>query len=169
MALKLSAERPDWQQEFRELQMDVRTKSALLLETVGIETVVYLRSLTSKMQPGVKQSGYRPRRAHPGGWADRSGQLVNSYYFAVLCGSRRLTWTEPQPPGPPAAVNVRGSIPRNGLPPGELRLELGNSAEHAVYLERRDGYWILTGVTEESGELIAALRRIGHALGFEIE
>lgn len=159
-----------WQREWRELHMDSRVKAALLLETAGVEAVSYLRSLTSDTQPPARGGG-NPRRAHPGGWADVTGQLAASYFYEVRVGGRRISWSVPQAegaePGQQQGVEQQGGIPPT-LPPGKLELVLANSAEYARALEAKDGYYVLTGVTEEAAPLRRALVATATALGFEL-
>jgi hypothetical protein len=59
--------------------MDAAENSA---DAVGRETVNWVRSTTSQSQPGVRR-GEGARAAHPGGWADRSANLVNAYHHKV--------------------------------------------------------------------------------------
>jgi hypothetical protein len=123
-------------------------------EAVGALTIAYLRSLTNEMRPpigaqrrmgllglGRGQQGPReaieymsrgkggPRPAHPGHWADVTGQLALSYSYEV-----RRTF-------------------------GGIELVLKNNAEYAMALEAHDGYFVLTGVTEPGGPAEQALRR----------
>lgn len=92
------------------------TRAEYTLELVGTRVVNYLRSLTESMRPPVR-SGEGPRQAHPGGWADVSGQLAISYHYEV----RRLG-------------------------PTTFELILSNNAEYAEALEARDGYFVIAGV-----------------------
>lgn len=92
------------------------TKAHYTLELVGIQVVNYLRSLTDSMRPPVK-ADEGPRQAHPGGWADVSGQLALSYHYDV----RRLG-------------------------PTTFELTISNNAEYAEALEARDGYFVISGV-----------------------
>lgn len=58
----------------------------LALDAAGFEEVDWLRSHTAEMRPpAVKPNGdlTGPRPAHPGGWADITGQLANSYGHRV--------------------------------------------------------------------------------------
>lgn len=52
------------------------------LEASGFRIVGYLRSLTGKQQPPIK-AGEGYRSAHPGGWADRTGNLNAATRFRV--------------------------------------------------------------------------------------
>ncbi len=129
--LTLSINQPALQQQIRAAiaskVLDAQTAAERILETVGAETVAYLRSLTEEMRPPARKNGPE-RPAHPGHWADRTGQLALSYAFDVV----------------PTA---------NGA-----RLTLSNSAEYAVYLERRNGFYILSGVTDPGGPVETQLR-----------
>ena len=133
--LRLSIVEEDWLDQFEALQMDVRRKANLALQTIGIETVAYLRSLTTKLQPPAKK-GEGPRPAHPGGWADISTTLVNSYGYEVYGTS----------------------------------LLLYNTAEYAVWLEDRHGYYVISGVIGAggAGPIIDALRLVVGRLGGEL-
>lgn len=144
--------------------LDLQTAAVEILKTVGAETVAYLRSVTDEMRPPIGahlnataavEGGYYaleeggfvraqgpkraiaarmtlgsgvPRPAHPGHWADITGHLALSYAFSVV-----PTW--------------------NGA-----RLTLSNSAEYAVYLERRNGFYVLSGVTDPGGPVETQLR-----------
>jgi hypothetical protein len=101
----------------------------VILDAVGAETVAFLRSLTSEMQPPAKP-GEPARAAHPGGWADITGQLANAYAWDV-------------------------STDGDGV-----RLVLSNNMEYAAALDAKDGYFVLSGVTEPGGPVEAALRRV---------
>lgn len=137
--LRLSVSQPDWQQAIRELAISAEEKAKKVLESVGIETVSYLRSLTDEMRPPAKR-GEGERQAHPGHWADVTGQLALSYAWDV-----------------------------QGLPGYGARLTLSNSAEYAVYLEARDGFFVLSGVTDPGGPVEQALRQAIAAIAPEWE
>lgn len=116
------------------LRIDER-RAMHALEAIGIEATNWLRSLTAEMVPPagsrlvVRADGtshlYTPprhrgegeRQAHPGHWADVTGQLALSYGYEVL---------------------------RVGA--GVWMLELHNTSEYAEALENRSGYWVLEGV-----------------------
>lgn len=101
------------------------------MQVVGVETVTYLRSLTKTMRPPVRP-GEGPRRAHPGGWADVTGNLANAYEWEV-------------------DVDAGAGI---------VTLVLKNGMEYAAYLDARDGYFVLRGVADEGGPVEQALVRI---------
>lgn len=70
------------------------------------------------------------RRAHPGGWADVTSMLAASYTHRV----ERTT--------------------------DGVRLVLANTAGYAIYLEARDGYWVLSGAIERGGYVDRVLRSV---------
>lgn len=108
-------------------ELDALTKVELVLEAVGHLTVAKLRSLTNESRPPVKR-GEPKRRAHPGHWADVTGQLANSYRFEVYRTGNVVT------------------------------LALINGSEHAAHLERREGYFVLSGVMQRGGMVELAIR-----------
>lgn len=110
------------------LERDQREKIRQLLVAIGELTVSYLRSFTAKTRPPLRGKN-APRPAHPGEWADVSGQLAASYGYTVEATS------------------------------GGWALALTNSAEYAAALEARDGFWVLSGVTDRGGPVETALRR----------
>lgn len=79
-------------------------------------------------------AGNPPRPAHPGNWADITTQLVQGYTYSVR-------WLG-----------------------NELHFVFGNTVEYAIYLEKKSGYWVVSGLYEGffqqslSRRLIANLR-----------
>jgi hypothetical protein len=128
--LRLSIQHGDYVRRIAAVQMDTVEKITLVLEQVGIETIAYLRSLTNEIRPPVKE-GDAERRAHPGHWADRSGQLAGAY-----------SW----------------EIERRGRT--EMALIFRNTAEHAMWLEVKEGFFVLHGVTEPGGPVQQALKKV---------
>lgn len=120
---------PENLDQIADLEVELDQKIRMLLEAIAIETIAYLRSLTTEMRPPAKP-GEPSRFAHPGGWADVTGQLANSYGWAVRKAG--IAW----------------------------ELELRNDAGHAIYLEEREGYFVLRGVTEPGGPVEQALRAV---------
>ncbi|HMB77133.1 MAG TPA: hypothetical protein VKN76_12085 [Kiloniellaceae bacterium] len=55
---------------------------SLTLEKAGFDLVAYYRSLASELRPPVR-AGEGYRKAHPGHWADITGNLASSYRFRV--------------------------------------------------------------------------------------
>lgn len=163
MSPEFSIDEKSWRDEWLRLEMEAMRKVAMLLEVTGAEAVAYLRSLTSQVVPAAR-SGEGERRAHPGGWADITGNLANAYAFEVLAKGTRLVWstegpttgTEDSPVGVEAQPNVQGSVPRS-LDTDELILALSNSMDYAAALEAKDGYYILTGLADAGGPLESVL------------
>lgn len=158
IGFKLSVNDAEWVEELDKLDMDQRMKLAMMLVTVGHETVAYLRSLTPHMRPPAR-TGEGERAAHPGGWADITGQLALSYRFEVWVGSSRLVYLD--------EYETRGSIPAT-LPPGRVKLVMLNDAEYAADMEERDGYWVLSGVTAPGAPLEKAVRQAAERLGWRV-
>lgn len=169
--MHLSIDEDSFRAEWAALEGDPLVKVAQMLELTGIETVAFLRSLTGNMQPP-RNKGEGPRRAHPGGWADVTGNLANAYSFEVTAGGARLVWgpegpttgTEDQPVATvPRPVGI-GVIPRKIIA-RDVTLWLRNTMDYAAALEAKDGYFVLSGVAEQGGPLDAALRKAARALG----
>lgn len=103
-----------------------------MLTMYGFNSVAFLRSLTNEQRPPAKK-GEGPRWAHPGHWADISSHLALSYGFTVQDGSGRVI-REP-------VLSVTGAR-------APFTLDLFNSSEYAIYLEKRHGFWVLSGYTD---------------------
>lgn len=112
------------------IEGDSNAKIRALLEATGIKTVAFLRSFTDKTRPPIR-SGGAPRPAHPGEWGDISGQLALSYGYIIGQTTAGSGW----------------------------RLVLVNGAEYAAALEARDGFYVLSGVTDRGGPVETALRQ----------
>src|SRR5512138_1323271 len=116
-----------------ELKVSVEEKLRLMAEDIKLQVIAYLKSLTTEVRgPARKRNGEwtGPRRAHPGHWADVESVLVNSYGGEVTTA------------------------------PGCVTLVLYNTAEYAVYLDVRMGYFVLRGVTEPGGPVEQAFRLV---------
>lgn len=161
MKMDLQVDSAEFRKEFEELELDATLKILMLFEQVGWETISYLRSFTNKMQPPVRVNEMA-RRAHPGGWADISGELAGAYRFEIWAGGSRVKWTKEG-----ENTFTMGSFPNSPRPP--FVLWLINDMEYAAALEAKDGYFVITGVTEAGGEVETAIRRAVASLGFEIE
>lgn len=110
-----------------------------LAQIVGEETKTYLRSLTAEMRPPARK-GEGSRRAHPGHWADVRGTLANSYGFDTY-KSRKGTGAT---------------------------LFLYNTAEYAVYLDVKEGFFVLRGVDEQGGPVEEIVRRVAPQFGWKV-
>lgn len=93
---------------------------AMVLDRVGERTVELLQSYVG----GRTEDG---RLKHPGGWADRSGELADSYDYEVTSDG------------------------------GRWRLTILNAARHAQMVEALDGYFVVRGITEPGGPVQTAL------------
>lgn len=131
--IKFQAVKPDIVKAVKALETDALTKIELVAQAVGAETIAYLRSLTSEIRPPARRpSGVMtgPRRAHPGHWADVTSQLANSYWFEV-------------------SKSEAGVI-----------LAIGNHAEYAIWLEVRQGFFVVKGVAEPGGPVSRAMAKV---------
>ena len=79
--LTFSIDDDEWVRGIEALEMPVVEKLGNIADAIGAETVAYLRSLTNEMRPPARK-GEAPRQAHPGHWADVTGQLAASYALA---------------------------------------------------------------------------------------
>lgn len=126
----------------------------MVLELVRKDVLYFLKSYTDVQRPPRYQRKFTYdatlrrvkvsnadrtgwRPAHPGGWADVSLDLKAKYYTEV-------TWEQ------------------NGW-----RLTIGNRSEHAVYVEARDGYFVVHGVLEPNGPVARAIRKAIKELGVQ--
>lgn len=100
-----------------------------VLEVVGTKLDAWARTLTATMRPPTRRGGpFRPAHPSPLNWADVSGQLAASYQHEVF-----------------------------HVGEGRWRLEWRNIAEHAVYVEARDGFAVVMGVIEPTGPAAAMI------------
>ena len=131
--LSLQVNSDGFAQAIRALRVSEMERAKMVLDSAGIDTVAFLRSLTTEMRPPVRSSE-GPRQAHPGHWADITGNLAGAYDARAI------------------------------LIAGGAMLILSNSMEYAGILEKRDGFFVLRGVTDPGGpleqELRAAIARI---------
>lgn len=118
------------------IRRKVLAQAHVILDQAGAELMQYLTSYTSEMVPG-REKGASPRPAHPGGWGDVSGDLMQEYFYEV----------EDMGAGP--------------------RLKVGNHSEHAVYVEARDGFLVVSGLFEPGGPLEDAVRHAVAAVNAE--
>lgn len=135
--IKFSFSEPNISEGLNEIEEDALERGRLLLEMAGAETVAYLRSLTDRMQPPVRKAE-GPRPAHPGNWADITGDLARGYGYTVDKGVDHVDLT------------------------------LWNREDYAAALEAKDGYYVLSGVAEPGGPLDAAIREAAPRIGLEV-
>lgn len=129
MTFRVELPEPDFAEAFQALEADIPTKAGFILELVGSQVIAYLRSLTGNMRPPARK-GEPPRSAHPGGWADITGNLALAYAYEVT------------------------------QEPDGATLTLTNHMEYAAALEAKDGYFVLKGVADRNGPVEEEIRRI---------
>jgi len=72
-----------WLKEVIQADLPLNDRNIVLaLDGVRYEYIGHLQSLTAKMRPPVK-AGEGPRKTHPGGWSDVSGQLANAFQSKI--------------------------------------------------------------------------------------
>jgi hypothetical protein len=118
---------PDFTEAFAQIGVGVQVQIQLMLEAVGAEVIAYLRSLTAEMRPPTRP-GEGERSAHPGHWADVTGNLSNAYGWRVESTGDGYT------------------------------LVLFNTMDYAVYLEAKEGFFVLRGITDNDGPVEQAIR-----------
>lgn len=100
-------------------RIDLKVRSAV--EVASIETFNWLRSFSNEFRAPY-QKGEGPRQARPGGWADITGQLVNSYAYNIQENDK------------------------------SLKVVFSNNKEYAAALDDKPGYWVLSGLlNKEAG------------------
>jgi hypothetical protein len=122
-----------------ELSASDRAQMRAVLSAVGEKVVEYLRSLTSEMRPPARAGGAE-RAAHPGHWADVTGELARGYRW-------RLEDTF-----------------------DGVQLILENDVGYAAYLEAHDGFFVLRGVADAGGPVSKAMQEVVSQLapGWEV-
>jgi hypothetical protein len=111
------------------LKRKVLVDTRAILEEVGKQVVAYLQSETAELRPPAETGGAW-RHAHPGHWADDTGELARGYtYQVVLSGF-------------------------------EYQLIFRNNTPYAVYVEMHEGFFVLTGIQEPGGPIDQAFDRV---------
>lgn len=107
-------------------ERDITQRSARVLELSAREAVNFATSNTSATVPGINP-GDGPRNTHPGGWADRTSNLVNS----IQVGKVKIT---------------RGAISVDfGVGAEKQTQDVSAAMEYASILDDKDGYSVLGG------------------------
>lgn len=159
MPLKLQIQNQIIQADVRSWSIPVLDMLEIVLDSVGADVVQYLRSYTNEWRPAVNTRAYGSsavhyvtnrrsssrrvrvvrapgsgksgrRRAHPGHWADITGDLMRKYKYRVI---------------------------RSG---SDVRLEFTNGSKHAIYVEAMDGFFVLKGVVGPGSIVEDRLRKI---------
>ena len=87
----------DLRQTLELIKRDVLRNARLAADYAGAEAINWLRSETGAMQPPAKR-GEQERAAHPGLWADVTGNLAGSYFYEVrdTFNGLAIDWTNPR-------------------------------------------------------------------------
>jgi hypothetical protein len=144
------------------IRSSVEQQGRLLLQALsltGVEAITYARSLTSELRPP-RRRGEGMRRAHPGHWSDITSNLANAYAWSVRLGGHVIGKSAPRSVGSP--ISAAGARVPEG---STLTLELSNSMAYAEMLERRDGYWVLSGLSDHVARSVS---RLGRTLGWQV-
>lgn len=149
-------ESPDYREFVNNIEMSMGERVQTILRLIGVEVRVYLQSYTSKRNPPryrkkytygdsgerlkklykYEQRALQPDRpAHPGAWSDVSKELMEGYYVQVK--KNDVDW----------------------------ELVIGNRSSHAVYVEAKDGYFVVTGIMDPGGPVDRAIRRAFKLMG----
>lgn len=119
------------QERMRRIQQEGVERLIAVLDRVGERTVEILRSYDGSLGPRPPKKGRRRqdhRPRHPGGWSDVTGRLARSYAYQVM---------------------------RVG---SGVALTILNTDQKATLVEAKDGYFVVSGVTEAGGPVDRALR-----------
>lgn len=144
---------PDLRQMVRDIELDQDELIREVLTRIGKDLKTFVQSYTNVMRPGdyraqfgvfayltppdrtkVEWSAFAkwwdiPRPAHPGGWADITGDLRLKYEVSVT---------------------------KDGE--ADYTLTLQNTSDHAAFVEARHGFWVVTGVFDPGGRVDSIIR-----------
>lgn len=149
-----STESPDLTDMMKTIEGTSTDRIRDILEFVRKDVLYYLKSYTDVSRPPRYQRKFildeNQRRvklssadktgwrpAHPGGWADVTDDLRKKYYTTV-------EWVD-----------------------GGWRLTVGNSSEHAAYVEAMDGLFVVHGVMEPGGPVAKSIKKAIAVLGLK--
>lgn len=140
MRPKLSVQTRGVQREMQRFEGAVYDKVWAILHLVGADLVAWLRSYTNEWRPPAP-GGAGMRRAHPGHWADITHKLEQGYGFRVEGGAGK-----------------------------SARLIIFNTTEYAVYLEAKEGFFVVSGAIAPNGPFAETLRKVvaRHAPGWRV-
>jgi hypothetical protein len=147
-------EEPDLRSMIKEISASSSDQTRAILEFTKSDVLTFLRSYTNVYRPPRYERKFRLdaqsrrikinpgsqedwRPAHPGGWADVEYDLAEKYFS-------RLVWTD-----------------------GAWELILGNYSDHAVYVEQKDGFFVLESVLDPGGPVFRSIQRAIKALGLK--
>jgi len=119
--IRHSVDNADFLALLRRSESDMVERAKGAVDVTAREAVNHARDLTGRTKPGVNP-GDGPRQTHPGGWADVTGNLVNS----IQAGKVQVTRA-----GVQADFGVLADIQ--------------GTMEYAAALDEKDGYSVLGG------------------------
>jgi hypothetical protein len=128
-SIEVKAPAPELEPVIVSIKRQVMVDTKRVLEAVGEEVVQYLRSMTSEVRPPARVGGPE-RLAHPGHWADDSGDLARGYSWQVVTAGFRM------------------------------QLIFRNGVKYAAYLELMEGFFVLTGIEEPGGPIDQAFTKV---------
>lgn len=118
-------------ESFEEISGHLAADAYVMMLEVGERVVEKLKSHTSERRPPARRGG-ADRFAHPGHWADVTGQLVADYRYEVIKKGRK------------------------GL--SELHIINDDSGGYGAILEEREGFFVLRGIDERGGLIDQEMR-----------
>lgn len=146
---------PDMRHMVRDIQMDTDELIGVVFEEVRRDLLRFVKGYTNVSRPGDYRAQFGPlfrgkkgpdrnkvewkdfvnwwkipRPAHPGGWADITEELKNSYVATVT-----------------------------RLGPADYVLSLDNTAPHAKFVEAKDGFFVVEGVFTPGGYVEHSIRK----------
>jgi hypothetical protein len=127
--LSITAPPPDLEPAIIRIKRQVMVNTKGVLEAVGEAVVLYLRSLTSEIRPPAYVGGPE-RQAHPGHWADVTGELAARYKWSVITLGFHV------------------------------QLMISNDSGHAAKLELLEGFFVLSGIEEPGGPIDMAFAAV---------
>jgi len=129
-------ESPDLRQFIKNIEQSTDQTVQDILEFVRVDMLRYLKDYTDVMRPPDFRVSYyggdpkAPRPAHPGGWANISKELMKGY---------------------------KAEVTRNAV--GNHVLTIRNDSPAAVFVEAKEGFFVVTGIMEPGGPVDWSLRR----------
>jgi len=132
--LSLSVNNDEFRAKLKRTLSDRLERGKRVVKLTATEVVNHATSLTGETRPPAK-SGEGPRKAHPGGWADITGNLA----ISIQVGDITVTRTK-----------VKASF--------GVKAEASAVMEYAEVLDQRDGIDVLGGADVEARK---ALKKYG--------
>jgi len=150
-------ESPDMRRAFREIEMTDHELIGEVLAEFKRDLLRFLKGYTNRTRPGDYRAQFThkmfegkrapdrdrvewsvfakwwnsPRPAHPGGWADITHELMNSYKIDI---------------------ETTGS--------GDFTITVRNESEHAKFVEAMAGFWVVNGIFDPGSKAMRMLEQI---------